>query len=105
MMLTCSVCGKMYAYESKICKQCEDYAVRSGLVKNAVSLNNFLVSNNFSRFGKVEHHDLRIIRPLLYEWNCNVRNNIPKFKEKGLDFMSILEFPPESKMYLSPYFE
>ena len=104
-MLTCYICGKRYAYESKICKQCEDHAIRSGLIKNEVSINNFLVSNNFSRFGKVEHHELRIEQPPLYDWNYSMGTRVLAFKETESNFMNVLEVPMDSKGYSSLIFE
>jgi hypothetical protein len=92
MMLTCSVCGKMYA-------------IRSGLVKRDLSINNFLVSNNFNRFGKVEYHELRIEEPRLYDWNCIVRAKILSFEETGPNFRDLLEFPIDSRVLSSFIFE
>ncbi|MEJ2294340.1 MAG: hypothetical protein P8Y23_06175 [Candidatus Lokiarchaeota archaeon] len=31
--LNCAICGKEYFYESKICHECEEYAIYSGLAK------------------------------------------------------------------------
>ena len=104
-MLICYICGKRYAYESKICKQCEDHAIRSGLLKRDVSINNFLVSNNFRRFGKVEHHELRIEQPPIYDWNYSMSTRVLGFNETEPNFMNALELPMESKAYSSLIFE
>jgi hypothetical protein len=32
MRLECPICGRLYDYESKICKECEDEAIKSQLI-------------------------------------------------------------------------
>ena len=48
--LKCVVCGKEYFYDSKICRECRDYAVYSGLTKGDLFADNS--ANNY------------------YKWNC-----------------------------------
>ena len=104
-MLKCPICGKNYAYESKICRQCENDAIRSGLVKEDPSINNLLVFNSYCWLGKIEHHELRIEQPPLYDWNCNVKAKVHFFPEIQPNFMNIVEIPLDGKVYPSLYFE
>ncbi len=48
--LKCAVCGKEYFYDSKICRECRDYAIYSGLTKG-----DFFVGNSVN---------------INYKWNC-----------------------------------
>lgn len=104
-MLKCPICGKKYSYESKICKFCEDEAIRSGLVKEDPSINNLLVFNNYCWLGKVEHHELRIQQTPYHDWNCNMKEEVLSFQEKESNFIDIVESRLEAKAYPSFYFE
>ena len=49
--LKCAICGKEYFYESKICRECEEYAIYSSLTKSDI-----FVEDSANKF---------------YKWNCN----------------------------------
>lgn len=51
MEIKCPICGKKYYYDSKICQECEDHSVHSGVA------------------------DLE--RKLYHKWNCSVFLEIP----------------------------
>ena len=95
----------MYSYESKICRQCEDDAIRSGLVNEDPSINNLLVFNNYCWFGEVEHHELRIEQPPLYEWNCIRKSKVTSFKKNKPILVNIVGIPLNGNVYPSLYFE
>ena len=45
--IKCRFCGKEYFYDSKICRECEEYAIYSGLVKSEI-----FVENSGNKFDK-----------------------------------------------------
>ncbi len=49
--LKCAICGKEYFYESKICRECEEYAIYSGLTKSEI----FVEASTIN----------------FYKWNCD----------------------------------
>ncbi|MHA1671923.1 MAG: hypothetical protein ACTSV5_15335 [Promethearchaeota archaeon] len=104
-MLKCPICGKSYLHDSKICKQCEDATMRSGLIKEDPSINNLLVFNNYCWLGKVEHHELWIDLPPHYAWNCDISRKMLNIIEEEPNLVDIQEFPLNDKLYSSLYFE
>lgn len=64
--LKCAICGKEYFYESKICHECEEYAIYSGLVR----------TENF--VGGTANE--------VYKWNCSGimnKNSLLSIKSSG----------------------
>lgn len=69
--LKCVICGKEYSYESKICRECEEYARYSGLIKSEI-----FVDDSTKGF---------------YKWNCDRfvhRSTIPMIRSDSnrIDF-------------------
>ncbi len=94
MSLNCPICGKEYFYDRKICQECEDSSIYSGLIttyEEEIQKWNcgiFLEENN-SVFGKRKHFSSYInITSIpktrreknreLNAWNCNrsMKDNI-----------------------------
>lgn len=88
MSLKCPICGKKYYYDAKVCKNCEDYSIKSNLIFDESNkrfnwnCNRFFDDNRSIFSGKSirtqvkllpEPKDMRIILPQFYEWNCDSR--------------------------------
>ena len=62
--IKCRFCGKEYFYDSKICRECEDYAIYSGLTKTGI-----FVDSSGNKFDK---------------WNCSGNLNKGSFPSISL---------------------
>ena len=106
-VLKCPICGKMYAYESKICTECEEYAIRSGLTSKKAPFSSTYPFRGTRRFIKVEHHEYRVKEPFDYGWNCCVPLEMEVDVENELFFspIELLGLPLDKRANLTLYFE
>jgi hypothetical protein len=89
MRLECPICGKKYGYESKICKECEDYSIYSNLspkyntIEEKWNCAMFLEQSNcvFGRGSReetlhkapVELFELKVGQVTYYSWNGGLK--------------------------------
>jgi len=98
MSLNCPICGKDYFHDRKICQECEDSSIYSGLIATQGEENQkwncgiFLEGNN-SVFGKNKPFDSyvniastpktrREKNREINAWNCNTANANNKVSER-----------------------
>lgn len=104
-MLKCPICGREYSYESKICKECENYLKESGLAKTiedmgyrgelshnwncAVFLRDdsfiFTTKRLLKMYAEItsEPFNLRITPAKNYEWNSQTATRFRSCIEKS----------------------
>ncbi|MFX1324419.1 MAG: hypothetical protein ACFE8N_05650 [Promethearchaeota archaeon] len=86
MEIKCPICGKKYYYDSKICLECEDYSIYSGVSEHEGKLHHkwncsiFLdIPSSAYKVSKVcdltkdlspEPNNLIIHERKFYDWNC-----------------------------------
>ena len=92
MEIRCPVCGKKYRYDSKICQECEDYSISSGLTDFGSRDNHkwncsmFLDINTITfKTSKTcelikdltpEPNNFAIYEKASYDWNCEPINKL-----------------------------
>ncbi|MFX0178205.1 MAG: hypothetical protein ACFE85_18455 [Candidatus Hodarchaeota archaeon] len=99
-MLKCPICGKEYSYEGKICLECEDRSLYSGLVKKenlkdytwncAIFLDEyksiFGVNKSLRHYLKLttEPSKLKVRGAKRYEWNTDTAVRFKSCIEESL---------------------
>ena len=101
MSLNCPICGKEYFYDRKVCQECEDSSIYSGLITTYGGENQkwncgiFLEDNN-TVFGKRKPFGsyinitstpktLREKNRRIHAWNCNTVMTNNKISERITD--------------------
>jgi hypothetical protein len=106
MRLECPICGKEYDYESRICKECEDYAIYSqSTLKNTIlgekwNCAMFLDQSNYV-FGRrsidniphktpVELFELKVGQAPFYNWNVGLKKKEENYADQHLlDYQTV----------------
>lgn len=97
MDIKCPICGKKYSYDRKICQECEDYSIYSGLTnfngenQHKWNCSVFLgISSTAFKISKIidltkdlspEPNNLAIHERETYEWNCEPNHHFYRKKE------------------------
>jgi hypothetical protein len=99
MEIKCPICGKKYHYDRKICQECEDYSIYSGLAdinnkKNhkwncSIFLGCDTIAFKTSKTWELtknltpEPENFAIHEKELYDWNCETVNRSKGYKESS----------------------
>jgi hypothetical protein len=97
MEIRCPICGKKYSYDRKICQECEDYSIYSGVYDvdgkkyHKWNCSVFLkISSSAFKTSKIreltkelspEPNNLVIHEREIYDWNCEPNHHIYRKKE------------------------
>jgi hypothetical protein len=108
MEIRCLICGKKYCYDRKICQDCEEYSINSGVADFEGNRNHkwncsvFLEiksvaykSKNFCDLTKdlsPEPKNLEIDERESYDWNCDSANRLYRKTEESLPKITIGDF-------------
>ncbi|MFX1457388.1 MAG: hypothetical protein ACFFDB_18635, partial [Promethearchaeota archaeon] len=92
MEIKCPICGKKYHYDRKICQECEDYSIYSGLAEDKKKTNHkwncsiflgidtsaFKVSNTCELIKDLTPEPANLITKVrrIYDWNTEAINRI-----------------------------
>ena len=108
MEIKCPICGKKYCYDSKICQECEDYSINSGVADFEGIRNHRWNCSVFLEIRSMayktrnlcdltkelspEPRNLVIEERESYDWNCDPIHRLIKKKEKPLAMLTIGDF-------------
>ncbi len=108
MEIKCPVCGKKYKYDRKICQECEDYSIYSGLAKVdgkishkwncAVYLGLDTITFKTGKISELtqelspEPINLAVEKRNFYYWNCESINQLCKKEKRSLSPVTLGDF-------------
>ncbi|MFX0081867.1 MAG: hypothetical protein ACFE94_08950 [Candidatus Hodarchaeota archaeon] len=108
MEIKCPVCGKKYRYDSKICQECEDYSISSGLTDFGGRDNNKWNCSIFLGIDTIafktsktcelikdltpEPNNFAIHERASYDWNCEPNNKLNLNSENIRKALTIKDF-------------